>query len=46
MHDVDEDVRTICNYGGHWNYENIVGITLRTMGDAPDLVTYIVASKK
>lgn len=31
MHEVDEDLRTIANYGGRWYHESRAGITLREM---------------
>ena len=44
-HDVNEDVRTITSYGGHYNAENTVGVMDRNPSSNPTEVHEFVAYK-
>ena len=44
-HDVDEDLRTITNYGGQWDYETRVGVMCRDMWYSSVAIDNVVASK-
>ena len=44
-HNVDEDMATIIDYGGHWAYNDAVGITIRHMHDPTDCTYPWVASR-
>ena len=45
-HDVDEDMAAILAQGGYWEGDVYVGVLGKVISTAPDLVDYIVASKK
>ena len=45
VHDVDEELRTIPNYGGMWDYYSTAGITRRDI-DSHGLGNATVASLK
>ena len=44
-HDVDEDRTTICNYGGWWHDNTLVGATYRTLYDSPTTTLDDAASR-
>jgi len=44
MHDVDEDVRTGVRQGGSWGWENMAGITERSLNAPTFYVDTVVAS--
>lgn len=46
MHDVDEDVRTIVNYGGRWNGNSGAGTAYRDMRYSPTSIFDTVASNQ
>ena len=43
--DVDEDSRTIIDYGGHWDTANWTGVACRHMYDIHTLTSGVVASR-
>ena len=45
-HNVDEDLRTISNYGDAWAMGNWAGVTRRTMNDSPTTTLDDVASRQ
>ena len=46
QHNVDEDLRTISNYGDAWAMGNWAGVTRRTMNDSPTTTLDDVASRQ
>jgi len=44
-HDVDEDLRTIASFAGRWIGGRGIGITLRSLVDAPTYIRVDVASR-
>lgn len=45
QHNVDEDLRTISNYGDAWAMGNWAGVTRRTMNDSPTTTLDDAASR-
>jgi len=44
-HEVDEDLRSIIDQGGRWDYGNQAGIIFRNLHDSPAVLHDTVASR-